>query len=160
MTSILLPTDFSACANNALAYATALAMQHNATLYLLHTYDIPLMAPAGMFSTREATMQHTETELREMARQRMAALVKEHALEQHPHRCLIREGSVVNTIVEEAKNHHCDLVVMGTQGESSFENLLMGSVTNAVIRNSPARCSPFPNKPTIYPLPALCMQLR
>ena len=136
MTTVLVPTDFSPNANNALAYASALAKRHNPKLILLHSYDIPLMAPAGMFTTRASTMQYTTTELREAARTRMAALVTEYDLGEHPHRCMIREGSVVSTIVEEANKQHCDLVIMGTLGESSMENLVMGSVTNAVIRKS------------------------
>ena len=134
MNTILLPTDFSTNANCALTYATALAKEHNAKLILLYAYDIPLMAPTGIFSTRAHAMEDTETTLREKVRARMAALVKEHGLEKHPHVCLMRQGSVVTTIAEEANAQHCDLIVMGTLGESSTANVLLGSVTNGVIR--------------------------
>jgi nucleotide-binding universal stress UspA family protein len=53
---------------------------------------------------------------------------------------LLREvtGSpVADMIVDQAKQHHCDLIVMGTHGRRGVARLTMGSDAEQVLRNSP-----------------------
>ena len=47
--------------------------------------------------------------------------------------------SVADTIVDHAKDHKVDLIVMGTRGQSAIKRFLMGSVASAVV--SHAGCS-------------------
>ncbi|MFC7115166.1 universal stress protein [Natronoarchaeum sp. GCM10025703] len=46
------------------------------------------------------------------------------------------DGSPRRAIVEYADGHDCDLIVMGTHGRGGINRLLMGSVTEGVIRTS------------------------
>ena len=48
----------------------------------------------------------------------------------------LREGSSIHTILEEAKRHDCDLIVMGSRGLSGIKEFL-GSVSHYVVQNSP-----------------------
>lgn len=48
---------------------------------------------------------------------------------------LVAEGHPAEEIIKASKDH--DLVVMGTHGRSGLEHLLMGSVTEKVIRHAP-----------------------
>ena len=43
MKKILFPTDFSETANNALLYALSLAESQDATVYVLHVYELPII---------------------------------------------------------------------------------------------------------------------
>jgi nucleotide-binding universal stress UspA family protein len=45
-------------------------------------------------------------------------------------------GPLGETIVKEAGNAHCDLIVMGTRGRSAASALVFGSVTSEVLRSS------------------------
>jgi nucleotide-binding universal stress UspA family protein len=49
----------------------------------------------------------------------------------------VRQGPVAAEIVEEAAALAADLVVMGTHGRSGFEHLMLGSVTEKVLRKAP-----------------------
>ncbi len=50
---------------------------------------------------------------------------------------VIREGHAVHEIVELAKEGNFDLIVMGARGMSKIRELLLGSVSEGVIRNAP-----------------------
>jgi nucleotide-binding universal stress UspA family protein len=47
---------------------------------------------------------------------------------------VIREGAAAETIVEYAKDHEIDLIVMSTHGRSGFKRFVVGSVTERVLR--------------------------
>jgi nucleotide-binding universal stress UspA family protein len=49
---------------------------------------------------------------------------------------LLDEGDPASVIVEAAQAQNCDLIVMGTHGRGGLNRLLMGSVTEKVLRNS------------------------
>ena len=44
---------------------------------------------------------------------------------------------IADVILEEAKNWQADLLVSGTHGRSGLQHLLMGSVAEGIVRNSP-----------------------
>jgi nucleotide-binding universal stress UspA family protein len=50
---------------------------------------------------------------------------------------LVRDGAVVPEILRTAMELPADLIVMGTHGLSGFERLLLGSVTEKVLRKAP-----------------------
>jgi nucleotide-binding universal stress UspA family protein len=49
----------------------------------------------------------------------------------------VLQGHVVNTIVAEAERARTDVIVLGTHGRSGFERLMLGSVTERVLRKAP-----------------------
>ena len=49
---------------------------------------------------------------------------------------LIREGDPVSEILSQATDMKADLLVMGTHGRSGFERLLLGSVTEKILRKA------------------------
>jgi hypothetical protein len=54
-------------------------------------------------------------------------------------------GRAVPTIVDYAKNHAVDLIVMGTQGRTGIAHLIIGSVAEGVVRTAP--CPVLTTKP-------------
>lgn len=130
ITRILVPTDFSACADDALAYALTLADQVGASVRLVHVFDDP--DAVGLYShmyvpmppeLRAEIMTNVHRELTARAatgRQQMASEVL--------------TGAPAKAIVDAARQHQCDLIVMGTHGRHGMAHLLLGSVAERVLR--------------------------
>lgn len=137
---ILFPTDFSTEADNALRYTMWLAHQLDAEIHILHVI-LPgteaIDAPGAM----AAFMAEQEKTARVML-QHQVDRVTTHVNVAHQYEVLpdvtseISIGSVVGQITESIKQESIDLVVMGTQGEHSLFDRILGSVSSAVIRKS------------------------
>jgi nucleotide-binding universal stress UspA family protein len=123
--NILHPTDFSEPSQAACEKAVELARQCGAKLTVLHVYANPLMAegfayvpdPRPEFEQRLSTVANVEL-----------PIAVERAL---------RVGVPAEQIVEFAREHNCDLVVMGTHGRTGLSHLLVGSVAEHVVRHAP-----------------------
>lgn len=132
---ILYATDFSPQANQAYFHAVALARAHEARLTIVHVYTPPpptigagIVVPpetGGVANERE----HWRGQLEQIRPVDPAIAVRHVLLEGHP----------ADEIVRYAAESGADLVVLGTHGRTGLERLLMGSVTESVLRG--ARCS-------------------
>lgn len=136
---ILAPIDFSDASLVALKGAATLAKEKGAALTLLHVHPIvrAVFLDATMTEPPEEIVEHlneAESRLQELA-QRYASGVD----------CETQStfGSPVKVIVEESSGY--DLCVMSSHGESGLTELLLGSVTERVVRG--AKCSIWVVKP-------------
>lgn len=131
---ILVPTDFSESANRALEYGAELATRFSVPLVLLHVYANPVVAvPDGFVMMTPVDLASMLAQLEEglaQARRRAQAL----GVAQTD--ALVVEGTAWQEIVKTAQDRGCDLVVMGTHGRSGLAHLLLGSVTEKVIRHA------------------------
>lgn len=134
MKTILVPTDFSDPANNALDYAAQLAHTLKARLLLMHVFWTPVYE----FDSRQET-QAKEKDFREYAQQQLAQTEKR-ILSNYPElqlEIVIRNGlSTPDEIVRIAHIHRAFLLVMGTKGASRLEEILIGSNTLDVIEKA------------------------
>ena len=128
VSKILVPTDFSAQARNALDWAQYLARAFGAQLILLHVVDIS--SPAEVSCAVAGA--DARPLLREAAQNDMDQL---RALAPGA-QGVVREASVRPAIVEAALELNCQMIVMGTHGRSGVPHLLLGSVAEYVVRNS------------------------
>jgi nucleotide-binding universal stress UspA family protein len=71
---------------------------------------------------------------REALRQQLRAFAPAEATRDIPLDCCVAEGNVVAEILAEAAS--ADMIVMGTHGRSGFEHLVLGSVTEKVLRKA------------------------
>ena len=126
---ILVATDFSVQARNALEWARSLADAFGAKLILLHVIDIFSLAQMGC--TMEAGSDPLPL-LREQSQRCMGEL----KTLMPDAETVVREASPRPTIVEAARELNCQLIVMGTHGRSGLAHLLLGSVAEYVVRNS------------------------
>lgn len=125
---ILVPTDFSQHATRAQQTAAELAKQVGAKLTVLHVAH----APEYLYEQR--TAQSLDDLLpREQDALDDAVL---HADGVDVEAALV-PGVAWEEILRFACTHGVDLVVMGTHGRTGFERLLLGSVTEKVVRTSP-----------------------
>lgn len=131
---ILLPTDFSDHANEALRYATQLAQTHAASLCLVHAYDLvpfalpegPILDPRQAETMRIAVQQQLDRMRREAEAQGLTRVETQ-----------LLQGPAASEIVRLASDQGFDLVVMGTHGRTGLSHLLLGSVTEKVVRRAP-----------------------
>lgn len=127
---ILLPTDGSEAAEAAVEHAIRLARAFDATVHVLSVVE-PIPAVE-----MDAAMVHER--LRESAQ--LAADSASEQLEAAgvAHESSVRDGSAHRSILAEADEVGADLVVMGTHGRTGVGRVLLGSVTERVVRNADA----------------------
>jgi nucleotide-binding universal stress UspA family protein len=138
--TIVLATDFSECSDYAQSYACALAAQFQAELHVLHVMPDPLvdrpdyglgLMPLVMDNVEECRQQAEHSAHAEMSR-RLGS-----AWNQCPHIVLAaRFGVPFHQIVDYAREHSADLLVIGTHGRSGFVHMLLGSVAEKVVRKA------------------------
>jgi nucleotide-binding universal stress UspA family protein len=126
---ILVPVDFSAPSEQALAYAITMAQKLQARLTLLHVIYMPPLAGSDlatqMGAIEEAAQQAAEACLQ---RVRDAGLAVEH---------IICQGVPWQEIVQKAEDTGADLIIMGTHGRTGLQHVLLGSVAEKVVRLAP-----------------------
>jgi nucleotide-binding universal stress UspA family protein len=133
MKNILVTTDFSEAADNALEYALNLGAATGAAVIILNVYHIPL--PAGqvplMLVSPHEILEQTHERLKELAAATRTAY--EHKFAVHS---IARQGFAADEIPAAAAELKADLIVMGTTGTGSALATLLGSVTTEVMKRS------------------------
>jgi nucleotide-binding universal stress UspA family protein len=137
LNNILVSTDFGSASATAVAYRRALAGRFGSTLHVLHvTAEIYLAAAVGYGYTGAPT--DAQDEIERAAQTQVDALLTEddrHAL--HARSIVVTHNTPAAAIVEYAKRHDIDLIVVGTHGRGAFAHLFMGSVAERVVRTAP-----------------------
>lgn len=129
---ILVPTDFSACAEEAARSALEVAKRFEGAITLLHVYEIPaVLLPEGAILAASATM----TDITRGVNEALAAAKKQ--LTGVPVEARMIEGLPFVEVVRVAKQGDYDLIVMGTHGRTGIKHLLLGSVAERVVRTAP-----------------------
>jgi nucleotide-binding universal stress UspA family protein len=134
ITRILVPTDFSVDADAAVRYALELARPFGARVHLLHVVDDPFAA--GMWSSEiyAADVAGLLADLKRDAGARLDRSVPPDAA--HVSR-EVRGGNPTRQILDAARDHGADLIVMGTHGRTGIAHVVMGSVAERVLRHAP-----------------------
>lgn len=136
-TRILVPTDFSAPSNAALALAKRMATMSGASLHLLHVLEDPFAVPAYATDFYAApSVELTESWLKGAQSLLDTQLTPD---EQIFFRSTqeVTFGTPTRDIVNHAAANDIDLIVMGTHGHGGVHHLLMGSVAERVVRSAP-----------------------
>jgi len=132
---ILCPIDFSDFSRRALDHALVLAHWYQSTVTLLHVREIALFAAyapgSGVVPSAMLTPDDRQAILDSMKR-----LAESEAGPGAPIDFQIAEGHVADAIVAQAMDARSDLIVLGTHGRSGFERLVLGSVTEKVLRKA------------------------
>lgn len=126
---ILLATDGSKASFHAAERAVYLAGHMGAKLYVLYAIDKDRAFHAGI---------HYGEDLRELekagkeATDKVAALAEKHGVECE--KLVIKGGRAARTIIWEAQEVGSNYIVMGTEGMSRLETLMIGNVAQEVLR--------------------------
>lgn len=134
--SILAPTDFSPHAAAALRHACALAQKLGAELHLLHILpDFVPASPDPILAPSMPPEYFNEAEAR--AREALAQLLDPSWGHPTSVKLAVHWGSAADGIVAYAKDHAIDLVVIATHGRTALRHVLLGSVSERIIREAP-----------------------
>ncbi len=131
---ILCPIDFSEFSLKAYDYAQSLAWHYRATLLLEHvTESLTPMYPYYAFPNAYVEISQ---ELRTHAEQQLQEFAKTHTRHGVQPECSVHEGAVANVILDLAEAQDVSLIVMGTHGLRGIDRVLLGSVTDKVLRKA------------------------
>lgn len=140
-THILVATDFSDSAHEALIAALRIAERIDASIELLHVWEpsgvIPIETLLSEVGATGAPRSLGEIARREaqLRLQQLAASVKRPPNVKITSRVEVgRPDELIVALVEQGV---CDMVVMGTHGRRGVGRLMMGSVAERVVRNAP-----------------------
>lgn len=134
---LLVATDFSECSTAALTYGRALARQFNADLHVLHAVEVLTPDPMGTAALASA-LPEFQAQLEQTEREELEKLLTEDdRRDLHAVPVLSTFEAPADAIVGYAREHHIDLIVIGTHGRRGVRHLMMGSVAECVVRTAP-----------------------
>jgi len=124
--TILCPVDLNSLSMVALEMARELAEQNEAAVCLVHVVTPPLPGPIEPAPGWENTAR---SRLEKIARERFGDRI----------RCDIRlvRGEASSAIIRAAEDLKADLIVMATHRHTGLNRVLLGSVAELVVRESP-----------------------
>lgn len=125
---ILCPVDFSEFARRALHHAAAVAAWYGSRLDVLHVVPNRPAMDVPPDTLADADRERILTELRRFAADVPAEVAVELSVTEAP--------DVHVEILAQAAARHADLLVLGSHGRSGFERLVLGSVTERVMRKA------------------------
>ena len=135
--SILCPVDFSEFSVNAYEYARSLAWHYKATLFLQHVL-YPFYGSFAAYGCDTDSYEKGCQQLRADVEQKLQQFAKRHARTEIRPQCVVQDGSVTDLILSLAEARTVNLIVMGTHGLRGIDRLMLGSVTERILRR--ARC--------------------
>lgn len=133
MKKILVPTDFSEHAENALHVAAQIAKKHNSEIYLMHMLDIPLQE----IDPGKTTADIPETLFfMKLAHKKFEDLMAQEYLEDIVVHENVKANISFTEIEKSCKENDIDLIVMGSHGSSGIKEVFVGSNAEKVVRSS------------------------
>jgi len=132
---ILCPVDFSEASRHATDHAIAIAGWYGSHITALHVLQQPfvfeppiLFAERGGLEALPASREQVWARLNDWMKPATAVLV--------PWDTRLDEGAPADCVLQYARFLPADLIVIGSHGRSGFEHLVLGSVTEKVLRNA------------------------
>jgi len=147
MNSILVPTDLSENAANAVAYALHFSKDTNVPLVFLHAtrpmIDMPDVSlefyDPIIYSDEKEQMQFVQNHLELVANQIGISLLE------IDYKIKLKIGFAVDEIIAASKKKSIDLIMMGTNGATGIDKFILGSITASVIKKSSKTVFAIPN---------------
>jgi nucleotide-binding universal stress UspA family protein len=153
MKHILIALDYNPTAQKVAEIGYSLAAHNNTTVSLLHVIEDPsyyastvydpimgfggyinmnLLEPDLITALRKSTLDYLEK-------------IKVH-LGNDSIKLIVKEGDIADTILEVAKDIHANTIVMGSHSSRWLENILLGSITEKVLRHTSTPLFIIPTK--------------
>jgi len=147
MNKILVPTDFSEQAENALKVAAMIAKKHNAEIYLLHMIEIPMQQidPISAHSDVPEALFFMK-----LAHKKFQDLLASDYLEGLTVYETVKADITFNEIKDACKEYEVDFIVMGSHGASGLKEMFVGSNAEKVVRTSDVPVLVIKNEHTTF----------
>lgn len=138
MKNILVLTDFSATAYQALFYITRLMKHRQACFHILHTFNeqTPSQHPGAKPAGAGTLLRQLEKEALEGLGQTVHRINLDQENPKHEFRTMARQDTLTAAVAGIIPAQKIDLVVMGNKGASAVKNVFMGSNAMKVLRAS------------------------
>ena len=154
---ILYATDLSENARYAFAYAVSLADLYSAAITVIHVLpevsELLDQSVIGYISAerweeiKSQQMNEAKEALIGKKREHLAIKVALHQFSEDVKQqqkgagfttdeIIVERGNPVEEIIKTAEEHNCDLIVMGTHGQGTLADVMLGSTARRVIRRS------------------------
>ena len=151
--NILLPVDFSESSLAATRLACEFALRFSAKLHVLHVIEDPMIYLPIFETFPMPSRQQFEI----YAQDRLENWLPDEFRQMVDYELYWYHGQIVSRVVEFARDHRMDLMIVGTHGRGGLNHAMLGSVTEKLIRSSPCPVLSVrsPEKPatTISPQP-------
>jgi len=131
---ILCPTDFSEFSDIAFRYALSIAQHYRSKLFVEHVVE-SWQHPEAAFVPAHYYVEFRSHLLRK-GQEELHRFVKNHANNEIRPEPVVDEGIAADSILALAEAQEVDLIVMGTHGRRGFDRLMVGSVTERVLRKA------------------------
>jgi nucleotide-binding universal stress UspA family protein len=132
MKKIIVPVDFSEQSEYALEAASMLAKKNNAEILALHMLEI-----SNAVVNKVDNMKQMESLFfLRLAEKKFEEFLNKNYLKGIKVIPIIKHFKVFSEVNDVAKEHHADLIIMGSQGVSGIKEVLVGSNTEKVVRHS------------------------
>jgi nucleotide-binding universal stress UspA family protein len=129
---ILVPVDFQRHTEDLAEYAVNIASSLAASATFFHVVEsVKFYAdfvPVNFTRSEEETFSH--------AKKKMSALIEKSTTKWSQCSGEMGRGDAVDTVLAHARDEHFDLIIMATHGARGIEKILLGSVTERVIKRS------------------------
>lgn len=135
MKKILVTTDLSEESRSAMEYAVWLASKEHSTIVLLYCLD---SIPSVAYHTVDLTFDKFRAEIVKQEKNHLREFAD--SLKNSLHvkfESVMVEGNAFQMIIEYAKKHHFDQIIMNTHGRTGLEHAVLGSIAEKVVRNAP-----------------------
>ncbi len=136
---ILLPTDGSEAAERAEEYAISLADVSGGDIIVLYDIDTSYLKTLA----EKDTIDQVEQDMRKEGEEVVERFKKKFVESQFNGQCknvnvisLIKKGKPVNVILKTAEEQKVELIAMGKSGKDCQEKLILGNITERVIREA------------------------
>jgi nucleotide-binding universal stress UspA family protein len=131
---ILVATDFSACAGDALRAVAALGFDKKAAITVAHVFDAVASALAARSSLLDDEFKAHLADAEAEAARELGTFLADAGFTPMRRELRRNESSIGRTICEMARGAEADLIVVGTHGRSGVARLLLGSVAADVLQ--------------------------
>lgn len=140
MKNILLPTDFSQNAENALEFAIGIARKTKCNLILFHAYSVQLIDPNMPAEIYLTAYQEEEKSCKESLENLCKRIIESNKDSEgndlFSTEAIVSQGMVVDEVLSVINDYKIDLVVMGTHGSGGFTELILGSNSSSIIEKA------------------------
>ncbi|MES2812434.1 MAG: universal stress protein [Bacteroidota bacterium] len=135
MKRILVPTDFSTHAEYALKVAAKIAKENDGEIFIVHMLELPSQMADAVSSG--AAIPEIMLFLNK-AHERLEELLGKDYLDGVKVTEAIKYERAFEGIIKHSEDYDIDMVIMGSHGASGFQEMLVGSTTEKIVRSSDA----------------------
>lgn len=130
---IVAATDFSEASLIAVETAFNLTLESDATLYLLHIMEFPMVTDPVI-----GVVPPPADELYGEQMQRLKELIPENVKDLKIETAVL-QGSAAKEIADFARKKEADMIIVGTHGRKGLTRMLMGSTAESLLRQAPCQ---------------------